>query len=55
MGIDPVREAARKDRGKKFTALLHHIDAALLGQAYRWLKRDAAPGMDEMILPRPQG
>jgi len=28
--------------------LLHHIDAALLRQAYYWLKRDAAPGVDGM-------
>jgi RNA-directed DNA polymerase len=26
--------------------LLHHIDASLLRQAYHWLKRDAAPGVD---------
>jgi group II intron reverse transcriptase/maturase len=48
MGIDRVREAASKDKGKKFTALLHHIDAALLGHAYHWLKRDAVPGVDGM-------
>jgi group II intron reverse transcriptase/maturase len=47
-GIDRVREAARQRRGAKFTTLLHHIDAALLGQACRWLKRDAAPGVDGM-------
>lgn len=47
-GIDRVREAARKRTGQKFTSLLHHIDAALLGQAYGWLKRDAAPGVDGM-------
>ena len=28
--------------------MLHHIDAALLHQAYHWLKRDAAPGVDGM-------
>jgi group II intron reverse transcriptase/maturase len=47
-GIDRVREAARQRRREKFTTLLHHIDAALLGQAYRWLKRDAAAGVDGM-------
>lgn len=47
-GINRVREAARKRKGQKFTTLLHHIDAALLGQAYHWLKRDAAPGVDGM-------
>ena len=45
-GIDRVREAARQRRGAKFTTLLHHIDASLLEQAYHWLKRDAAPGVD---------
>ena len=47
-GIDRVRKAAKERRGEKFIALLHHIDVALLGQAYHWLKRDAAPGVDAM-------
>jgi group II intron reverse transcriptase/maturase len=46
--IDRVRKAARERKGEKFTTLLHHIDAVLLEQAYRWLKRDAAPGVDGM-------
>jgi RNA-directed DNA polymerase len=45
-GIDRVREVAREKKGEKFTTLLHHVDAALLRQAYYWLKRDAAPGVD---------
>jgi RNA-directed DNA polymerase len=40
-GIDRVREAALERKGERFTTLLHHIDAALLRQAYHWLKRDA--------------
>ena len=28
--------------------MLHHIDASLLEQAYYWLKRDAASGVDGM-------
>jgi RNA-directed DNA polymerase len=28
--------------------LLHHIDVDLLEQAYHWLKRDAAAGVDGM-------
>ncbi len=47
-GIDRVREAALERKGEKFTALLHRIDAALLRQAYHWLKRDAAAGVDGM-------
>jgi group II intron reverse transcriptase/maturase len=47
-GIDRVREAAHKSKGERFTTLLHHIDAPLLRQAYHWLKRDAAPGVDAM-------
>jgi len=47
-GIDRVREVAREKKGERFTTLLHHIDAALLRQAYFWLKRDAAPGVDGM-------
>jgi RNA-directed DNA polymerase len=39
---------AREKKGERFTTLLHHIDAALLRQAYYWLKRDAAPGVDGM-------
>jgi RNA-directed DNA polymerase len=47
-GIDRVREAAQRRKGERFTTLLHHIDAPLLRQAYHWLKRDAAPGVDGM-------
>jgi RNA-directed DNA polymerase len=48
LGIDRVRKAAYERKTEKFTTLLHHIDAALLHQAYQWLKRDAAPGVDGM-------
>ena len=47
-GIDRVRKAAQERKAEKFITLLHHIDAALLRQAYHWLKRDAAPGVDGM-------
>jgi RNA-directed DNA polymerase len=47
-GIDRVRKAARERKGERFTTLLHHIDAKLLHQAYHWLKREAAPGVDGM-------
>lgn len=41
-----VSEAARRDKSTRFTALLHHVDAAALERAFRRLKRSAAPGVD---------
>jgi group II intron reverse transcriptase/maturase len=46
-GIERVRQAARKDRKQRFTALLHHVyDVERLRSAYLGLKRDAAAGID---------
>jgi len=46
-GIERVRQAARRDRKQRFTALLHHVyDIERLRQAYTALKRDAAAGID---------
>ena len=45
-GLGGVREAARRDRKQRFTALLHHIDVDLLGNSNYSLKRKAAPGVD---------
>ncbi len=44
--LDRVRRAARSRKKERFTALLHHIDVDLLRQAYFWLKKKAAPGVD---------
>ncbi|HEU4786005.1 MAG TPA: group II intron reverse transcriptase/maturase [Gemmatimonadaceae bacterium] len=44
--LDRVREAARKDRKKKFTALLHHVTVDRLRAAYLALQRKAAAGVD---------
>ena len=45
--LERVRQAARKDRKQKFTALLHHIyNVEMLRRAYLALKRAAAPGID---------
>jgi RNA-directed DNA polymerase len=45
--LERVRQAARKDRKLKFTALLHHIyNVETLREAYLALKREAAPGVD---------
>jgi RNA-directed DNA polymerase len=45
-GLERVREAARKRKKERFTALLHHVTIDLLKDAYFWLKREAAPGVD---------
>lgn len=45
--LERVRQAAKKDRKQRFTALLHHVyDHERLRLAYRSLQRDAAAGMD---------
>jgi len=41
-----VREAARRDRRARFTALLHHVNVDLLRKSFYALKRQAAPGVD---------
>jgi RNA-directed DNA polymerase len=45
--LERVRQAAKRDKAVRFTALLHHIyDLSRLRAAYLALKRDAAPGVD---------
>jgi group II intron reverse transcriptase/maturase len=44
--LDRVRQAARRDRNAKLTALLHHVTLDRLRSAYLQLKRKAAPGVD---------
>lgn len=45
--LERVRQAARRDRKMRFTALLHHVyDLEMLRWAYLGLKREAAPGID---------
>jgi group II intron reverse transcriptase/maturase len=46
--LDRVRKAARQRKKGKFTALLHHLSIDLLGEAFFALKRDAAPGVDNL-------
>ena len=41
-----MREAARKNRSLRFTALLHHIDERLLFECFDHLKKSAAAGID---------
>lgn len=45
--LQRVRRAARKDKKKRFTALLHHVyNVERLRDAYFALKRDASAGVD---------
>ena len=48
MGLDGVREVARRDRRTKFTALMHHITPWLLVESFYALRRNAAVGVDGM-------
>ena len=44
---DRIRQAAEKDKGRRFTALLHHVyNIETLREAYFALKRGASPGVD---------
>ncbi len=44
--LDRVRQAARRDRNARFTALLHHVTIDRLREAYRALSPRAAAGVD---------
>lgn len=46
--LDRVRKVAGERKKEKFTALLHHVDIAMLETAFHALKRSAAPGVDGM-------
>jgi len=44
--LERVREAARRDKNERFSALLHHVDIDRLRGAFLSIKRNAAPGVD---------
>src|SRR5215470_9877788 len=44
--LDRVRQAARRGKKEKLTALYHHLSVGLFREAFFALKRDAAPGVD---------
>jgi RNA-directed DNA polymerase len=45
--LERIRQAARRDKRQRFTALLHHVyDVERLSTAYFALRREAAPGID---------
>ena len=43
-----VRAVAARDKQVQFTALLHHVNEAMLVESFYALKREAAPGIDEV-------
>jgi RNA-directed DNA polymerase len=43
-----VREAAQRDKGLKFTTLLHHVSEKRLLDSFYLLKKQAAPGVDQV-------
>jgi hypothetical protein len=51
-GLLRVRERARRDKKERFTALLHHVTIDLLRTAFLALKRNAAPGVDDVTWPQ---
>jgi len=46
--LERIRNAARKDKGTRFTALLHHVSIDRLRNAYRKINRTARPGIDDV-------
>jgi RNA-directed DNA polymerase len=44
--LDRVRQAARRDKEARFTALLHHVTVDRLRSAYRAISPKAASGVD---------
>ena len=45
--LERIRQATRRDKRQRFTALLHHVyDVERLRAAYFALRREAAPGID---------
>ncbi len=48
IGLNRVREAAKRDKDLRFTNLLHHITTGRLRAAYLSLNPKAAAGVDEM-------
>ena len=46
MGLEGVREAARRNRKLRFTALLHHVTPSLLVESFYVLRKQAAAGVD---------
>jgi RNA-directed DNA polymerase len=48
MGLEGIREAARRNKRLRFTALLHHITPSSLVDSFYALQRNAAAGVDKV-------
>ena len=47
-GLQGVREAAQRDKGLRFTTLLHRVNEKRLLDSFYLLKKQAAPGLDRL-------
>ena len=47
MRLGRIREAARRDRGQRFTSLMHHLSPQLLRESFYGLRKNAAAGVDK--------
>jgi len=45
-GLERVRQAAKRDKKARFTALMHHVTLMRLEEVFDRIKRQAAPGID---------
>jgi group II intron reverse transcriptase/maturase len=48
IGLEGVRQVARRSKDTRFTTLLHHVDVGRLRESYLALNRRAIPGIDRM-------
>jgi RNA-directed DNA polymerase len=48
IGLEGVRQAAKRDKRMRFTTLLHHVDIDQLRAGYEALNPKAVPGIDEV-------
>ena len=46
--LERIRKVARERKKERFTALFHHINTELLGDAFFELSQNAAPGVDRL-------
>jgi group II intron reverse transcriptase/maturase len=44
--LERVRQAANRNKGERFSALLHHVTVERLREAFQQIQRNAAPGVD---------
>ena len=44
--LERIRQAARRNKKERFTALLHHITVEALEKAFPGIAKEASPGID---------